>query len=171
MKIILITVGLLLVLAVNAFAADQQQGTVTLSIPGIFDLYWVSGDGNWTFTPTEAQILAGNVLLTQNRGFLGVVSNYNGTKIYVQRGDWIPVNNPASDGEFKLEIRNHVSEGNVNFVTIPDTHLGGSPQEISTWPKGTTPFSYQVRYRLSQFGVADDPDVYNTTVTYTLTHP
>jgi hypothetical protein len=168
MRIAITTLIATLALVTHAFAANPEQGTVTLTVPGIFHLQFNSGNGNASFSPTEVQIeTAGSFIQSAVVGVLGMSSNYNGTKLYVSRTDWVPVGNPASDGEFTLTVRRHISMGNIQFVTVPN----GPPVQIGDWPNGMANATYNLNYRLSDYTVADDPDTYNATVTFTLTHP
>jgi hypothetical protein len=168
MRIILTTVIALLALAVHAFAADQQQGTVTLTVPGVFHLQYNSGNGNVAFNPTETQILLQGTLDSAIVGVLGATSNYNATKLFVKRSAWTPLGNPSSDGQFNLRMRNHSSMGNTNFILVPQT--AGNGTQIGTWPNGVAAATYNVMYRLDGLSTDDDPDTYTSTVTYTLTH-
>jgi len=129
---------MIMAMVVPALAASQQQGQVTLTVPGVFDLHYSVGNGNFSFSPTEAQILTPNSFLQSNPtpGQLTMSSNYNATKLYVERNDWTPQNHANSDGEFTLIIRHHISMGDIQFVTVPDTSVGGSPVQIGDWPNG-----------------------------------
>jgi hypothetical protein len=170
MNYLLITVFLLVALAVPALAAEQQQGEVNLTVPGVFELYYNIGKGDFSFTPTETQILTPGSFLQSNPtpGQLTIASNYNGTGLYVERNDWTPQSHPTSDGEFTLIVRHHSSMGDIQFVTVPDTSVGGTPVQIGDWPNGVANETYTVVYRLLDFSVDDDPDVYHSTVTFTL---
>jgi len=170
MKHVITTVVLLIALAVPAFASEQQQGTVTLTIPEVFNLYYSFGNGNFSFTPTEAQILTPGSFLQSNPtpGILTIDSNINGTKMYVGRTDWAPQNHPSSDGEFTLIVRHHSSMGDLFFVTVPDTSLGNPPVQIGDWANGVSGATYNVVYRLLDYSTDDDADVYTSTVTFTL---
>jgi len=171
MKQLITTVILLIALAVPAFASEQQQGTITLTIPTVFNLYYDVGNGDYSFSPSESQILTPGSFLQSNPtpGELNIDSNVNGTKLYVGRSHWTPLNHATSDGDFTLRARHHESMGDTQYVVIPDTSLGDPPVQIGIWTNGVSGAKYLVFYRLFDFTVEDDADVYQSTVTFTLT--
>jgi hypothetical protein len=168
-RILLLTAALLVAFTVNAFAVDagspdDEQGTVTVLIPGIFHLD-LTGTADYGFTPSEAQILAGSSLTSGPLGTLHAYSNYNSTDINVSRSTWLPVGNPLSDGDFVLKTKKY---GDSGFnTTIDDV----TPVLYGTWLDGANNAQNVINYELSGLGVEDDPDTYSTTVTYSMTHP